>query len=41
MPEKRITVWVQRFKDREHLMLQWLDPETGTRKSQSAGTAGE
>jgi integrase len=41
MPEKRVTVWVQRFKDREHLMLQWLDPDTGRRKSRSAGTADE
>jgi integrase len=39
MPDKRITVWVQRFKDREHLVLQWIDPETGKRKSKSAGTA--
>lgn len=36
---KRITVWVQRFKDRPHLMLQWIDPETGKRKSKSAETA--
>jgi integrase len=41
MPEKRVTVWVQRFKDRPHLMLQWNDPDTGKRKSQSAGTADE
>jgi integrase len=41
MPEKRVTVWVQRFKDREHLMLQWTDPDTGKRKSKSAGTANE
>jgi integrase len=39
MPEKRVTVWVQRFADRPHLMLQWIDPDTGKRKSQSAGTA--
>lgn len=39
MAERRVTVWVQRFKDRESLMLQWLDPETGRRKSKSAGTA--
>jgi integrase len=39
MPDKRITVWVQRFKDRDTLMLQWLDPETGRRKSKSAETA--
>jgi integrase len=41
MPEKRVTVWVQRFKDRPTLMLQWLDPGTGRRKSKSAGTADE
>jgi integrase len=38
MPEKRVTVWVQRFKDRASLMLQWIDPDTGKRKSRSAGT---
>jgi integrase len=38
MVEKRVTVWVQRFKDRDTLMLQWLDPETGKRKSKSART---
>ena len=41
MAERRVTVWVQRFKDRPTLMLQWLDPETGKRKSRSAGTADE
>jgi hypothetical protein len=41
MPDKRITVWVQRFQDRPTLMLQWLDPETGRRKSKSADTADE
>ena len=39
MSEKRVTVWVQQFKDRPALMLQWLDPDTGKRKSKSAGTA--
>jgi integrase len=39
MSDKRITVWVQRFKDRPHLVLQWIDPETGRRKSRSAETA--
>jgi integrase len=39
MSEKRITVWVQQFKDRPALMLQWLDPDTGKRKSKSAETA--
>jgi integrase len=41
MPEKRVVVWVQRFKDRTHLMLQWIDPDTGKRKSKSAVTADE
>jgi integrase len=36
--DKRVTVWVQRFKDRPALMLQWTDPETGRRKSKSSGT---
>jgi integrase len=39
MSHKRVTVWVQRFKDRPHLVLQWLDPDTGRRKSKSAETA--
>jgi hypothetical protein len=39
MPDKRVTVWVQHFKDRSTLVLQWLDPDTGRRKSKSAGTA--
>ena len=38
MVEKRVVVWVQQFKDRPNLMLQWTDPETGRRKSRSAGT---
>src|SRR5205823_5664629 len=37
--ERRITVWVQRFKDRSTLVLQWIDPDTGKRKSKSAGTS--
>src|SRR5262245_55860582 len=41
MSDKRITVWVQRFKDRPHLVLQWIDPETGRRKSKSAETVRE
>ncbi len=39
MPEKRITVWVQRFNDRGNLVLQWIDPATNRRRSQSAGTS--
>src|SRR3954453_22753702 len=38
MPDKRITVWVQRFKDRTNLMLQWIDPDTEVRRSKSART---
>jgi hypothetical protein len=26
MPDQRITVWTQRFKDGETLVLQWIDP---------------
>src|SRR5262249_54356218 len=36
---ERVHVWVQRFKDRPTLVLQWHDPTTGKRKSKSAGTA--
>jgi integrase len=39
MPDNRVTVWVQHFKDRPHLVLQWFDPDTGKRKSKSAQTA--
>ena len=39
MADKRISVWVQRFPDRDNLVLQWHDPDTGKRKSRSAGTA--
>jgi integrase len=41
MQEKRVKVWVQRFKGRSALMLQWHDPNTGKRKSESAGAADE
>jgi integrase len=41
MPEKRVNVWVQAFKDRRHPMLQWIDPDTGRRESRSAGTDDE
>lgn len=41
MLSERIRVWVQRFPDRQSLVLQWHDPETGKRKSRSAGTANE
>jgi integrase len=39
MAEKQVKVWVQAFKDRPHLVLQWHDPDTGRRRSKSAGTA--
>src|SRR5262245_43675721 len=39
MSDKRINVWVQRFPDRANLMLQWIDPDSGKRKS--AETADE
>jgi integrase len=39
MDQKRVRVWVQEFADRPHLVLQWHDPDTGKRKSKSAGTA--
>jgi integrase len=39
MSDNRIKVWVQAFKDRPTLMLQWHDPITGKRKSKSAGTS--
>ena len=34
-----MTVWVQRFKDRPTLMLQWLDPDTG-KVTQSVSVPG-
>jgi integrase len=37
--EKRVVVWVQKFRDRATLQLQWHDPATGKRRSRSAGTA--
>jgi integrase len=41
MSDQRVTVWVQSFKDRPYPMLQWIDPDTGQRKSKTAGTAEE
>jgi integrase len=41
MPEKRITVWVQRFRDRANLVLQWLDPDSSKRKSRTTGANDE
>jgi len=37
-PGKRIVVWVQHRADRPYLSLEWLDPDTGKRKSKSAET---
>jgi hypothetical protein len=39
MTAQRIRVWVQHFKNRPCLFLQWFDPETGKRRTQSAKTA--
>src|SRR5215813_9579672 len=36
--DRRIIVWAQQFGDRPYPLLQWHDPETGQRKSKSAGT---
>jgi hypothetical protein len=38
-PRRRIRVWAQNMTDRPHLMLQWLDPDTGKRRSKTAATA--
>src|SRR5689334_11763300 len=38
MPDKRVSVWIQRLKERAPLVLQWIDPETGRRKGPTAGT---
>jgi integrase len=38
MADKRVKVWVQHFKDRKSLVLQWVDPDTGRRKSRTAQT---
>src|SRR5262249_8914225 len=38
MADKRVAVWICRFKDRRALMLQWKDPDTGRTKSRSART---
>jgi hypothetical protein len=39
MSDRQVKVWVQGFRDRPHLVLQWHDPDTGRRKSRSSGTA--
>ena len=35
----RVNVWVQEFKGRKYLQLQWHDPHTGTRRTRSTLTA--
>lgn len=35
---ERVTVWLLKPKDRPTFMLQWIDPDTGDRKSRSART---
>jgi integrase len=39
MTAQRIRVWVQHFQDRANLVLQWIDPTTGARRSESADTS--
>lgn len=39
MADKRITVYVLQQKDRPYLKLEYVDPDTGERKSKSAKTA--
>src|SRR5690606_29967257 len=34
----RVTVWVQRFKGLKDLRIQWIDPNTGKRRTESAET---
>jgi integrase len=41
MPGDRVTVYVLRPKDRATMQLQWVDPDTGKRKSRSAKTTDE
>jgi integrase len=38
MSERGVTVYVLRPRDRPTLQLQWVDPDTGARKTRSAGT---
>jgi integrase len=40
MPE-RVHVWVQQFRDRPHLALQWVDPVSGKRRTRTAATANQ
>lgn len=36
---QRVAVWVVRPKNRPSLQLQWRDPQTGRRRTRSAGTS--
>jgi integrase len=36
---QRVNIWVQEFKGRKYLQLQWHDPTTGDRLTRSTGTA--
>lgn len=38
IPERRVTVWIQKRSNTPMLQLEWLDPETGKRKAKSSGT---
>src|SRR5262245_6107449 len=35
---RRVSVWVQEFRGRKYLQLQWHDPDTGDRKTRASGT---
>src|SRR5215831_12940666 len=35
---QRVNVWVQEFKGRKYLQLQWHDPHTGDRLTRTTGT---
>ena len=37
--EDRVNVWVQRRRNTPKLQLEWLDPDTGKRRSKSSGTS--
>src|SRR5262249_30276934 len=38
MSENRVRVYVLRPKDRPILQLQWIDPDTGKRRTRTSGT---
>jgi integrase len=39
MPDKRITVYILKQPDRQFFKLEWVEPDTGRRRSRSAKTA--